>query len=204
METSQPQPRNDEPGLPRDRAVDADFVSKTKLAAIWRPRGTNPNELLKGQKHAEYGPWRYAVDCKLITDYPMYPDDDSKISYALSQMETPIFDAMLDWVVDGPRAGPALFNDLMEEVEHYMGFHLLERQAKRDLRTIVQNPSESISQYYHRIRPLWQRAKTPESDRIDQFMTIMLPGIFIGESSNSRSGQELLEGRIGRLSHLLI
>jgi len=99
METSQPQPRNDQPGLPRnlrDRAVDVDFASKTELAAIWRPRGTNPNELLKGQKHAEYGPWRYAVDCKLITDYPMYPDDNSKISYALSQMGTPIFDAMLD------------------------------------------------------------------------------------------------------------
>jgi hypothetical protein len=67
----------------------------------------------------------------------MYPDDNSKISYSLSQMEAPIFDVMLDWVVEGPRAGPALFNDLMEEVEHYMGFHLLGRQAKRDLHTIV-------------------------------------------------------------------
>jgi hypothetical protein len=90
-------------------------------------------------------------------------------------MKSPIFDAMQDWVVDVRVIGSALFGNFMEEAEHYMGLRLLERQAKRDLHTIVQKPDEGISEYYHRIRPLWKRAKTSEPDCIDQFMTTMIP-----------------------------
>ena len=32
-------------------------------------------------------------------------------------------------------------------------------------------------EFYHRIRPLWQKAKTPESDSVDQFLTTMNPGL---------------------------
>src|SRR6202041_3031114 len=63
------------------------------------------------------------------------------------------------------------------EVEHYLGFHLQQRDAKKELQTTVQKSSEGITQYYHRIRSLWQKAKTPEEDRIDQFLNSMLPAL---------------------------
>ena len=56
------------------------------------------------------------------------------------------------------------FNDLMDEVEHYMSVRLQHREAKRDLQVISQRQGEKISEYYHRIRSRWQKAKTPEDD----------------------------------------
>ncbi|CEL11855.1 hypothetical protein ASPCAL14950 [Aspergillus calidoustus] len=43
--------------------------------ANWRPRDAHPNKPLKGESHSEYGPWRYAVDCKFEIDHPLYPND---------------------------------------------------------------------------------------------------------------------------------
>jgi hypothetical protein len=45
------------------------------------------------------------------------------------------------------------------------------------LKTISQEQGEGIDEYYHRIRPLWQKANIPESDRVDQFLTTMIPGL---------------------------
>ncbi len=71
----------------------------------------------------------------------------------------------------------ATYSDLLDEVEHYMGFHLQQQQAKKDLQTISQQSNKAISAYYHQIHSLWQKAKTPEEDRVDQFLVTMLPGL---------------------------
>ncbi len=116
------------------------------LAAFWRPRGINPNESLKGEKPEEYRPWKYAVNAKLETDTPLYPTDKAKVRYALSQMKEPIFSAIQDWVADSENA---TYSDLLDKVEHYMGFHLQQQQAKKDLQTISQQSNKAISAYYH-------------------------------------------------------
>ena len=79
---------------------------------------------------------------------------------------------MQDWVTDDKNV---TYNTLVDEVEHYLGFHLQQRQAKKDLQTISQQNNEAISAYYHQIQSLWQKAKTPEEDCVDQFLVIMLP-----------------------------
>jgi len=84
-----------------------------------------------------------------------------------------IDEAMQTWVADTRHV---TFDELMDEVEHFMGFHLQGRRAKKELQIISQN-QEGIDEFYHRIRPLWQKAKTPESDRVDQFLTTMTPGL---------------------------
>jgi hypothetical protein len=89
-------------------------------------------------------------------------------------MKNPIFGDMQIWVAENRRVS---FDDLMDEVEHYVGFHLQQRQAKKDLQTISQRQGEDISEYYHRIRTLWQKAKTPEDDGPEQFLTTILPGL---------------------------
>lgn len=156
-----------------------EHTTETNLSAAspytsWRPRGIDPNKKLKGDSADEYGPWRYAVDTKLEDDNPMYTTERSKIRYALSQMEEPIFSSMQDYVADNRSL---TFNELMDEVEHYLGFHLQQRQAKKDLQSITQKQNEGITQYYHRIRSLWQKARTPEEDRVDQLLTTMLPSL---------------------------
>jgi hypothetical protein len=150
------------------------MTTDASVAASWRPRGLHPNKLLTGKDADEYGPWRYAIDEKLDTDAPMYPTDAKKVRYALSQMENPIFQHMQTYVADNRTLS---FHDLMDEVEHFIGYHLQEREAKKALQTIKQQTNEGVSEYYHRIRALWQKAKVPEDERIDKFLTTMLPGI---------------------------
>ena len=48
------------------------------------------------------------------------------------------------WIADTRRV---IFDDLMDEVEHYMPVHLQQREAKRDLQKISQRQGEKISEY---------------------------------------------------------
>jgi len=145
------------------------------LTVNWRPRGRDPKEPLKGESPDEYPPWRYAVLLKLKTDAPLFPDDDTKIGYALSQMKQPIFDDMFSWVFD--RGDSVTLHDLFDEIEHYLGCHLQEREARKELISIAQRPNEPISEYYHRICKLWQKAKTTETERVEKLLTTMLPSL---------------------------
>jgi hypothetical protein len=160
--------------------------------ANWRPRGRDPKEPLKGESRDEYPPWRYAVLLKLKTDVLQFPDEDSKIGYALSQMKQPIFDDMFTWVFD--KGDSITLHDLFDEIEHYLGYHLQEREARKDLLSIAQRPDEPISEYYHRIYKLWQKAKIPETERVEKFLTTMLPylstPLIAGEYKHTR---ELLD-----------
>ena len=64
-----------------------------------------------------------------------------------------------------------------EEIENYMGLHHQAKDAKKELLTIKMENNENVSEYYHRIFKLWQRAKTPMEDRIEKFLTTLKPGI---------------------------
>ena len=174
------QPRHPEQGT-RGVTVDTEFTHRTRqtaatdlsIAATWRPRGTHPIKPLSGLEQDDYKPWRYQVDRKIATDSPMYATDRDKIDYALSQMKEPIFSDMQGWVAD--ESSVITYLELMDEVEHFMNIHLQEGDAKKELLSIKQRQGESITQYYHRIRPLWQKAKTGEEERIEKFLTTMHP-----------------------------
>ena len=154
----------------------------------WRPRGINPSKPLKGEDSEEYSPWAYSVRNKLKTDAPLYADENEKVGYALSQMEEPIFGAMHSWIVD---TGDSLSADaLFEEIEHYMGIHLQSRDAKKELLTVTMKGGESVSEYYHRIFKLWQKAKTPVDERIEKFLVTLKPSI-----SNSLMGSVFTDFR---------
>jgi hypothetical protein len=70
----------------------------------------------------DYGPWRYSVDEKLESDSPLYPTGRAKVWYAIAKMKNPIFSAIQTWAADTRHV---TFDEFMDEVEHYMGFHLL-------------------------------------------------------------------------------
>ena len=154
----------------------------------WRPRGIHPSKPLKGEDAEEYSPWQYSLRNKLKTDSPLYANEGEKVSYSLSQMEAPIFGAMHSWVVD---MGDSLTIDaLFDEIEHYMGIHLQSRDAKKELITITMKSGESVSEYYHRIFKLWQKAKTPIDERIEKFLVTLKPSI-----SNSLMGSVFTDFR---------
>ena len=99
----------------------------------------------------------------------MYTSEELKIDYALSQMKDPIFDAIHTWVVD---AGPTLsLNTFFKEIESYLGIAYLTKDAKKELKEISMNKDETVTEYYHRMFKLWQRAKTPADERIETFRT---------------------------------
>lgn len=58
-----------------------------------------------------------------------------------------------------------------------MGLHHQAKDAKKELLTIRMENNENVSEYYHRIFKLWQKAKTPVEDRVETFLTTMKPGI---------------------------
>ena len=134
----------------------------------YRSIGINLSELLKGTDPNEYRE-------KLETDEPLYPNDKRKVRYALSQMKDSIFDVMHSWVFD---VGNELTLELFfKEIENYMGIHHQKKNAKKELLTIKMNKTESVSEYYHRLFKLWQRAGTSLEDRIDMFIGSVSPGI---------------------------
>ena len=147
------------------------------LTAGWRARGTDPVTKLTGRKPEEYRPWHFQVNVKLRTDYPLFPTEQHKVEYALTQMTLPIFPAMQEWVIANE---PCTFNQLLEEIKHYMGVHLQERQARKALEKISQKSDESVTEYYHRISALWNLVGTPEVDRIEKFITTILPRLSTG------------------------
>jgi retrotransposon gag protein len=149
-------------------------VSSTYSTTAWQRRGTDPDEKLTGLDPDAYGPWRYAIDLKLEVDSPMFPTEKSRIRYTLSQLDLPIFSSMREYAAD---IRSLTFEDFMEEIEHCIGIHTQQLDARNDLQNIKQNPNEKISEYYHRIRSLWHKAKTPEEDRVHQFLTTMLPNL---------------------------
>jgi hypothetical protein len=150
------------------------MASGLSNSATWRSRGKDPTKALTGEDQDAYKPWRYQVDRKIDTDFPLYPTEQSQFDYALSQMEEPLFSAMQGWVADEINV---TYLSFMTEVEHYMGLHLQERDAKKELLTIKQRQDEGITEYYHRIRTIWQKAKATEYERIDKFLTTMLPSL---------------------------
>jgi len=162
---------------------DTEFTHRTRLtattdrstAATWRPRGKDPKKSLSGMEPDDYKPWRYQVDRKLAADSPIYPTDHDKIDYALTQMVEPLFSAIQGWVAESTDESFVSYTEAMEEVEHYMNIHLEENDAKKELLSTKQRQGETVTQYYHRIRPLWQKAKTSEQERVEKFLTTMNP-----------------------------
>jgi hypothetical protein len=142
--------------------------------ANWRPRGAHPNKPLKGESHSEYGPWRYAINCKFEVDQPLYPSDRSRIQYALSQMEEPIFSVMQTLVQRAPEKTLA---DFLSDVEHYMGVHLRADAANHELQTVAQRQNESVTQYFHRLLILWDQADTPERDHVKKLKSTLIPSV---------------------------
>ena len=94
-----------------------------------------------------YNPWRYEIDAKFETDWPLFPSERSKVNYTLTQMDNPVFDAMQGWVMD--MGGSVSLADLMDELEHYLGVHLQTKEAKRELLKAssnnLTNPSPSTT-----------------------------------------------------------
>ena len=141
----------------------------------YRPKGTNPKEALDGSNSDAYRAWAFTVERKIRTDSPMYTSEELKIDYALSQMKDPIFDAIHTWVVD---AGPTLsLNTFFKEIESYLGIAYLTKDAKKELKEISMNKDETVTEYYHRMFKLWQRAKIPADERIETFKDTLRPNI---------------------------
>jgi retrotransposon gag protein len=122
-----------------------------------------------------YNPWRYEIDAKFETDWPLFTSERSKVNYTLTEMDNPVFDAMQGWVMD--MGGSVSLADLMDELEHYLGVHLQTKEAKRELLSIKQQLNESVTEYHQRLQRLWHRARTDEDERIEKFKITMLPSL---------------------------
>ena len=162
---------------PAASAAPAIAESVVTVTANYRPRGNNPKEPLDGKNPDAYSPWAFTVEGKISTDAPLYPNEQEKMKYALSQMTNSIFDALYTWVID---AGPSLsLKAFFKEIRSYLGIAYLVKNAKKELREISMDKNETVTEYYHRLFKLWQRAKTPAEDRIETFKNTLKPSVAV-------------------------
>jgi hypothetical protein len=144
----------------------------------YRPRAEGPTEALDGSSIEKYHGWRFAIDQKFDEDHAYYGDDHRrKIAYALKKMASPIFNTMQRFITSKPESSYLQF---MAELENMMGVHMEARNAKKELRHIGMKQSESVSEYFHRIHPLWCVANIPEEEQTEQFLTTLLPHLTNG------------------------
>lgn len=59
----------------------------------YRPRGRDPKDKFDGTPE-KYAAWRYEVDQKLEDDAPLYDTNKRAILYALSQLDSSLFDSL--------------------------------------------------------------------------------------------------------------
>jgi hypothetical protein len=139
----------------------------------YRPRAEGPTEALDGSSIEKYHGWRFAIDQKFEEDRIYYGDDHRrKIAYSLKKMVSPIFNTMQRFIISKPES---TYLQFMAELENMMGVHMEARIAKKELRHITMNKNEKVSEFFHRIHPLWCVAKVPEDEQIEQFLATLLP-----------------------------
>jgi hypothetical protein len=144
----------------------------------YRPRAEGPTEALDGSSVEKYHGWRFAIDQKFEEDRIYYGDHHRrKIAYALKKMVSPIFNTMQRFITSKPESSYLQF---MAELENMMGVHMEARTAKKELRHITMNKGEKVSEFFHRIHPLWCVAKVPEDEQIEQFLATLLPHLTNG------------------------
>ena len=88
------------------------------IVVNWRSRGDHPAKKLSG--------------FQFKADSPLYPDDGSKVNYALMQMEDPLFSAMQEWVIVQETCQ---LDGLLKEIELFMGIQFQEHDAEKALLT---------------------------------------------------------------------
>jgi hypothetical protein len=144
----------------------------------YRPRAEGPSEALDGSSVEKYHGWRFAIDQKFEEDRTYYGDDHRcKVAYALKKMVSPIFNTMQRFINSKPES---TYLQFMAELENMMGVHMEARNAKKELRHITMKSSEKVSEFFHRIHPLWCVAKVPEDEQIEQFLATLLPHLTNG------------------------
>lgn len=157
----------------------------------YRPRGRDPKDKFDGTPE-KYAAWRYEVDQKLEDDAPLYDTDKRAISYALSQLDSSLFDSLRAWFTQSNYA--ATLSAFFEEVEFFAGVNNMKEQALQELRSIKQNPGENVTQYFNRLSQLWTRASTPLDERSRQLLVTCRPSLTLGMRSRHYSNpRQVLE-----------
>ena len=57
-----------------------------------------------------------------------------------------------------------------KKIENYIGIYHQKKNIKKELQTAKISTTKNVSEYYHRLFKLWQRADTLLEDRIDIFI----------------------------------
>ncbi|THC94022.1 hypothetical protein EYZ11_006494 [Aspergillus tanneri] len=115
-----------------------------------------------------------AINRALRTQSSYPTSDATKNRYALSQVEEPFFSVMQKMVY---RDETKSLDDFMGDVEHYIDIHLLADTVNFDLQSVAQRRNEIVTQNFHRLLDLWDKAETPECERVKKLEITLLPGL---------------------------
>ncbi|KAI5310579.1 hypothetical protein KEM55_005130 [Ascosphaera atra] len=141
-----------------------------------RPQGLNPRDKLSTDNPHNYQAWKFTLREKFTRDWPLYLTEHEKITSALSFLEGDLFIAMQGWLTD-PHMLDKSYDSFLNEVQTTLGVHFQETDTKKELDSAIMIPSETVTTYHARLRALWIRAGTRESDRLTKFRASLLPSL---------------------------
>lgn len=140
-------------------------ISKLRLRG--RTDGPDPGEKLNIGDVDKYQHWAHSLAQRWIRDWCVYLTDAEKINYSLTWLDGDLYTALDDWWTDSTIEDKTYANFLFE-IETMLGVQFQSDEARRDLELCCQGKDELIRPYYGRLRALWRRAGTPETERISK------------------------------------
>ena len=163
----------------RKQLANDSMASMAKVAsnpvANYRPRGIGPKKQLTETDLSAFSPWKWAVNNKFRVDAAIFLTEEDKISYAFHLLDQPIFQQLDAWIVANSEG--LTMEGFYQQIEHYMGIHMLTERAEDELRTVTMKSNETVDEYYQQIFKLWEQARTPEREKIRRFEITLKPSI---------------------------
>ncbi|KAI5302277.1 hypothetical protein KEM56_000853 [Ascosphaera pollenicola] len=150
----------------------------------------DPSVKIDGSDRQAFRPWERAVTLKIQSNLLCLLYHAEQINYALLQMSGNLLTSMSHWISVRPTCS---FQAFLQEVKSFMGVQFLEQEAREKLRSIRQNyPSETVSELYTRVVPLFNDAQTPVAEQIKRFLNAMHTNIARNLSGGSYVSLEAL------------
>ncbi|KAI5303811.1 hypothetical protein KEM56_007167 [Ascosphaera pollenicola] len=123
----------------------------------------------------EYTQWAFFIQLKFEDDAPLFPDDGSKIHYALQQMNPPLWDNMRVWLTNFP--GTPNWHDFISKIKSFLDIKFLKTDARSQIDKMFQGTGKSVSDLFARMSVQWLLADFTVSEKLCAFRRALRPGI---------------------------
>ncbi|KAI5304365.1 hypothetical protein KEM56_006569 [Ascosphaera pollenicola] len=121
--------------------------------------------------------WSFSLDMKFDDDAPLFPDGSYKVRYTMTQINSPLWENLAEWLDDRRQRGPfASFKRFMRKIRDLLDIKDLAISTRMELQDICQGDM-TVTDLHNKLTRLWRAANTSRRDRIYTFRQALAPYI---------------------------